>query len=154
MDSGQWSGIQNSREVQFFFLNFIKNIIFEVIKKILLMKIQKFEDIIAWQKSQDLAVDIYNFFKASKDWDFKNQICRAAVSISNNIAEGFDRSSHPEFRKFLFFSLASCSEVKSMLYLAQRLSYLTEENTKILLSRSTEISKIITGLIRSLEIKR
>ncbi len=117
------------------------------------MKIQKFEEIIAWQKSQDLAVNIYSQFKDIKDWDFRNQICRAVVSISNNIAEGFDRSSHPDFRKFLFFSLASCSEVKSMLYLAKRLNYLKEEPTQMLLQKSTEISKIITGLIKSLDNK-
>ncbi len=75
------------------------------------MAIQKFEDIIAWQKGQDLAVLIYSHFKENKDWDFRNQICRASVSISNNIAEGFDRSSNADFKKFLFYSLASCSQV-------------------------------------------
>ncbi len=114
------------------------------------MKIQKFEEIVAWQKAQDLAVEIYFLSKDNKDWGFKNQICRATVSISNNIAEGFDRSSGLEFRKFLFISLASCSEVKSMLYLSKRLDYLTETNTNALLLKSSEISKIITGLIKSL----
>lgn len=114
------------------------------------MKIQKFEEIVAWQKAQDLAVEIYFLFKDNKDWDFRNQICRATVSISNNIAEGFDRSSSLEFRKFLFISLASCSEVKSMLYLSKRLNYLTEKNTDSLLQKSSEISKIITGLNKSL----
>ncbi len=51
------------------------------------MKIQKFEDIIAWQRAQDLAIDLYVQFKDNKDWDFRNQICRPKVSISNNIAE-------------------------------------------------------------------
>ncbi len=114
------------------------------------MKLQKFEDIIAWQKAQDFTVEIYAVFKDNKDWDFRNQICRASVSISNNIAEGFDRSSHADFRRFLFFSLASCSEVKSMLYLACRLKYIEQETTDKLIIRSTEISKIITGLIKSL----
>jgi four helix bundle protein len=115
------------------------------------MKIQKFEDIIAWQKAIDFGEDIYLQFVNIKDWDFKNQICRAAVSISNNIAEGCDRSSKPEFKRFLFFSLGSCSEVKSMLYLAQKLDYLNEEQTKLLLGNAIEISKILTGLIKSLE---
>lgn len=61
------------------------------------MKIIKFEDIIAWQKSQNFTFDIYSTFKDLKDWDFRNQICRASVSISNNIAEGFDRSSNTDF---------------------------------------------------------
>lgn len=117
------------------------------------MRIQKFEDIIAWQKSQELAVEIYAIFTISKDFGFKDQICRASVSISNNIAEGFDRSSDVEFVRFLFYALGSCSEVKSMLYLAVKLKYLTEEKTNILIASTIEISKIITGLIKSLRNK-
>lgn len=114
------------------------------------MHIIKFEDIIGWQKAQDFTVDIYDAFREIKDWDFRNQICRASVSISNNIAEGFDRSSNAEFRRFLYISLGSASEVKSMLYLATRLNYLSSEKQSIMLEQINEISKIITGLIKSL----
>ncbi len=55
------------------------------------MTIRKFEDIIAWQKAQDFAEDIYKIFRNHKDFGFREQICRASVSVSNNIAEGFDR---------------------------------------------------------------
>jgi len=65
------------------------------------MAIQRFEDIIAWQKAQDLAVEIYNVFQTSRDFGFRDQICRAVVSISNNIAEGFDRSFDADFKRFL-----------------------------------------------------
>lgn len=115
------------------------------------MQIIKFEDIIAWQKAQDLAVEIYSVFNSSKDFSFKDQICRATVSISNNIAEGFDRSSNTDFKRFLFISLASCSEVKSMLYLAERLNYLEKEDAEQLQMKCVEISKIISGLIKSLK---
>lgn len=114
------------------------------------MAIQKFEDIIAWQKGQDLAVEIYAVFKDSKDYGFKDQICRATVSISNNIAEGFDRSSKADFSRFLYFAISSCSEVKSMLYLAKRLEYIDNQTKKRLLEQGNEISKIIRGLIKSL----
>ena len=114
------------------------------------MKVVKFEDLIAWQKAQDFAVEIYSCFGESKDWDFRNQICRAAVSISNNIAEGFDRSSNADFVRFLFNALGSASEVKSMIYLAKRLKYIDSEVEEKLLSRNIEISKIISGLIKSL----
>lgn len=70
------------------------------------MKILKFEDIIAWQKAQDLAVAIYQAFEHSRDYSFKDQIQRASVSISNNIAEGFDRGSQKEFIRFLYISLS------------------------------------------------
>ena len=115
------------------------------------MTIQKFEDVIAWQKSQDLAVRIYHSLSGVKDFGFKDQICRAAVSISNNIAEGFDRSSNADFVRFLYISLASCSEVKSMLYLAEKLYYLPNSEAEKLRVKSTETSRIITGLIKSLK---
>jgi four helix bundle protein len=114
---------------------------------------QKFEDIIAWQKSQDLAVEVYSTFKDLKDFGFKDQICRAAVSISNNIAEGFDRSSDADFSRFLYISLASCSELKSMLYLAKKINYLNGSKRDDLIMKTSEISKIITGLIKSLKTK-
>ena len=115
------------------------------------MAIQKFEDIIAWQKAQDLAVDIYCLFRDLKDFGFRDQIYRATVSISNNIAEGFDRSSDADFARFLYISTASCSEVRSMVYLAERLSYISIEKRDELLSKSHEISKIIRGLIKSIK---
>jgi four helix bundle protein len=114
------------------------------------MKIQKFEDIVAWQKAQEFAVEIYATFRELKDFTFKNQICGAVISISNNIAEGFDRSSNADFARFLYIALGSCSEVRSMIYLAVRLNYLNEEKANHLNQISNEISKIITGFIKSI----
>ena len=114
------------------------------------MFIQKFEDIIAWQKAQDFTVEIYDLFASHKDYGFRDQICRSAISISNNIAEGFDRSSDADFSRFLYIALGSCSEVKSMLYLAERLNYLPTEKKTYFLEQANIISKIIRGLIRSL----
>jgi four helix bundle protein len=79
------------------------------------MKIKKFEDIIAWQKAQDLTVEIYLVFKVLKDYGFKDQICRASVSVSNTIAEGFDRSSLADFKRFLYMALGSYSEINALL---------------------------------------
>jgi len=115
------------------------------------MSIQKFEDIIVWQKSQDFSVAIYNEFKNNKDYSFNDQIKRASVSISNNIAEGFDRSSNPDFKRFLYFALASNSEVRSMLYLAVRLKFISKEISEELIKSSNEIARMIFGLIKSLK---
>ena len=115
------------------------------------MAIQKFEDIIVWQKAQDFSVAIYSEFKNNKDFSFNDQIKRASISISNNIAEGFDRSSNPDFKRFLYFSLASNSEVRSMLYLAIKLNFLPEESAKKLIDSSNEIARMIFGLIKSLK---
>lgn len=63
--------------------------------------IVRFEDLIAWQKARDLAVEIYRTFKSVNDFDFKSQVRSAAVSVSNNIAEGFDSRSKKDFIRFL-----------------------------------------------------
>lgn len=118
------------------------------------MAVQKFEDLIAWQKAQDVAIDIYANFDTIKDFSFRNQICSAVVSISNNIAEGFDRSSDADFARFLYISLGSASEVRSMLYLAERLKYIKEKNRNDLINKVDEVSKIIRGLIKSLRSKQ
>jgi len=68
------------------------------------VKINRFEEIIAWQKAKELATAIYSHFKSNKDYDFRDQIQRASVSIMNNIAEGFERRSNIEFRQFLFIA--------------------------------------------------
>ena len=114
------------------------------------MAIQKFEDIVAWQKAQALAVDVYTAFGKNKDLGFKDQIFRSVVSVSNNIAEGFDRDSDAEFSRFLHYSIASCSEVRSMVYLAERLKYISSEQKTDLLQKTFEVSKIIRGLIKSM----
>ncbi len=64
------------------------------------MKIEKFEDIISWNKSRELTTNIYNQFRDCRDFSFRDQIQRACVSIMNNIAEGFERRGDKEFRLF------------------------------------------------------
>jgi four helix bundle protein len=114
------------------------------------MRVSKFEDLLVWQKSIDLAISVYNLFEKNQDWGFKNQIQRASVSIANNIAEGFDRSSDKEFKRFLFIALGSASEVRSLNYLSFKLKYVSaEEYIKCNVSL-IEISKMLNGLSRSL----
>ncbi len=115
------------------------------------MTVQRFEDLKMWQKSQDLAVLIYQHFSPSKDYGFKDQITRASVSISNNIAEGFERQSNADFKRFLYFALASNSELRSMLYLSERLSYLESEKSKELIGITNEVSKMLYSFIKSMK---
>lgn len=84
------------------------------------MTIQRFEDCIAWQKAQDLAVDVYRQFASLRDFGFKDQIQRAALSISNNIAEGFDRLTTNDLIHYLGIAIGSTNETKSMFYLAKK----------------------------------
>lgn len=114
------------------------------------MKAERFEDLICWQKSKDLAVKIYKSFKSSGDFGFRDQIQRAAVSVSNNIAEGFERRSNKEFTQFLYIAKGSAGEVRSMLYIALDLDYISKEQFQNFFNDCLEISKITSGLIKSL----
>ncbi|MBT8302871.1 MAG: four helix bundle protein, partial [Bacteroidia bacterium] len=90
-------------------------------------------------------------FNDSKDFSFRDQIKRASVSISNNIAEGFDRNSNADFTRFLYFSLASNSEVRSMLYLSIRLNFIEKKEAQLLIEDTNEISRMLHGLIKSIK---
>lgn len=114
------------------------------------MKFETFEDILAWQKSINLCIEIYSQFGKISDRDFKSQILRASVSISNNIAEGFERLSDAEFKRFLFIAKGSVGEVRSMLYLAKHLKFISTENFEKLFPKCVEISKMLSGLVKSL----
>ena len=114
------------------------------------MKFERFEDIKAWQGALDLTVDVYSNFGELKSSGFKDQIQRASVSIMNNIAGGFERKSNNEFKQFLFIAKGSCGEVRSMLVLAKRLKKIREEKADELYNLSEEISKMLSGLIRTL----
>jgi len=115
------------------------------------MAVTRFEDLLVWQKSQDLAVLIYTHFSLCKDYGFKDQISRAIVSVSNNIAEGFERNSNADFSRFLYISLGSISEVRSMLYLSVRLEIISTELSEELIQKTNEISKMLYGLIQSMK---
>lgn len=114
------------------------------------MKIEKFEDIISWQKSKKLTKELYKLFENTNDFAFKNQILRASLSIMNNIAEGFERKTNKEFKFFLFVAKGSSGEVRSMLNLALDLNKIDEKSFNRLYNLSMEISKLHSGLIKKL----
>ena len=114
------------------------------------MVIKKFEDISSWKKSKELVLLVYETFKDSKDFGFKNQIERASVSVMNNIAEGFERQTNNEFRQFLYIAKGSVGEVRSMLYLALELERIDKNQFDKIYKLSIEISKLLAGLIKVL----
>ncbi len=114
------------------------------------MKIENFEDIEAWKESRILVTEIYSYFKNNKDYGFRDQIQRAAISIMSNIAEGFDRESNKEFIRFLIISKGSVSELKSLTYAALDLKYIKEERSQNIVERCTKIIKLLNGFIRYL----
>src|SRR5215471_10649180 len=92
-------------------------------------KIERFTDILAWQKARILTKDIYALTRQgafARDFGLAGQMQRASVSIMSNIAEGFARSGLAEFQQFLSISKASCAEVESLLYVAFDAGYINQ----------------------------
>ena len=116
--------------------------------------VKRFEDLDAWNVSRELANLIYSFGRGGalgKDYGFRDQIQRAAVSVMNNIAEGFERGSNKDFAKFLFIARASTGEVRSMLYLALDQKYITPEQFKEAHDLCVRESQLCWGLIKHLQ---
>ena len=114
------------------------------------MEIRSFKDLLVWQKANIFSVEIYKTFSDSRDFSFRDQIQRAAMSVPNNIAEGYARQSDKAFRNFLFIAKGSAAEVESMLSAAQMLGYITQENEKLLANTIHEIYKMINGFMKKL----
>jgi len=120
-------------------------------------KINRFEDLIAWQKARVLTRDIYQVTRQvefAKDFGLRDQIQRAAVSIMSNIAEGFERYNPNEFHHFFSIAKASCAEVRSQLYVALDVDYLDTDQFSSLLDLAKETGRIIGGLRVSVEKRR
>jgi four helix bundle protein len=111
-------------------------------------EIMRFEDLDVWKKSAQLACEIFKATADLKDWGFRDQITRSALSISSNIAEGFERDSHRECARFLSFAKGSSGELRSQLYIAQDIGYLSKEQVKTWVADCTSISKMLSALIR------
>jgi len=120
-------------------------------------KIERFEDLVAWQKARALTREIYkitNKTELKKDFDLKDQIQRVAVSIMANIAEGFERGKASEFHQFLSIAKASCAELRSHLYVALDAAYLDQEAFSQLKLQAEEVRRVVAGLRASAQRRR
>ena len=115
--------------------------------------IEKFEDLKIWQDARVLVGAVYSIMKENRDFGFRDQIQRASVSVMNNIAEGFERNSDAEFKRFLDIAKASAGEVRSMLYLAEDLNYISQEKARELRVCSNNLSGAISNLMKYLSKK-
>ena len=116
--------------------------------------IGRFEDIVAWQKARVLTREIYRVTDATgfaRDFGLRDQIRRASVSVMANIAEGFERAGRAEFHQFLVVAKASCAEVRSHLYVALDVGYITEDVFRGLSDLTEEEGRIIGGLRRTVD---
>jgi four helix bundle protein len=120
-------------------------------------RIERFEELIAWQKARTLSREIYEITRRgafARDFGLSGQIQRAAVSIMSNIAEGFERGGRGEFHQFLSTAKASCAELRSQLYVALDVGYLDQQKFHVLLKHAEEVARIIGGLRASVAKQR
>ena len=107
---------------------------------------KSFEELMAWQKARELTKLIYGYAKKENlrtDFGLVDQICRAAVSVMSNIAEGFERGSREEIIYFLYIAKASCGEVRAQLYVALDQGYISRDEFQ----RAVELAKYVSALI-------
>jgi four helix bundle protein len=118
------------------------------------VQIRRFEDLTAWQIARELTNQIYFVTKEeslSRDFGFVDQIRKAALSVMNNISEGFERGSNKDFVRFLFIARGSAGEVRSMLYIALDQNYMNVETFDRCIELSVRCSQLCWGLIKHLQ---
>lgn len=114
-------------------------------------RVERFENLEAWKLARDVTGDIYRITSSGKfnsDFALRDQIRRATISISSNIAEGFERNGDKEFMQFLTIAKGSCGEVRSQLYLALDQQYISQDEFIAINGKLCETSRIISGLIK------
>ena len=117
----------------------------------------RFEDIEAWQVGMELTVQLHALFGGDRGhghfW-LKDQVLRAAISITCNIAEGFGRGSDAEFARFLSYARGSAVEVESCLYVAERVSFLSLAQAEPLREQAHRCSQMVSKLQSYLQPQR
>jgi four helix bundle protein len=120
-------------------------------------KITCFEDLIVWQKAQDIAVKIYQLVEENefirKDFSLKDQFKSAALSISDNIAEGFEYNNNPDFHRFLRISKGSCGEIRNKIHFARRLEFINGTAAEALINEVKILGSQIGELIKKVRLK-
>jgi four helix bundle protein len=117
---------------------------------------KSFEEFEVYKKSillTKLVFELLNNKNFDKEFGFKDQMKRAVLSITNNIAEGSEYNNNRQFVRFLKYSKGSCAEVRNMLILSKELGFCEEENIKIIYEMSIEISQNISNFIKYLNSK-
>lgn len=118
-------------------------------------EIESFEDLDVWKRGCQLAVDVHVALADSKDFALRGQMERSALSIPSNIAEGAERENTAEYINFLRYSKGSCGELRTQLYVAerirQRIGAPPMEGSREMITETRELSRMIRGLITSLK---
>jgi len=119
-------------------------------------KIENFEDLDIWKLSIKLASDIFKLSqkgKLEKDFGTKDQIRRASLSVSSNIAEGFEYNNNKQFLRFLNYAKGSLGELRSQIYLLKEVNYIDEQEFQDLTNQSLNLIKKVKSLMNYLNTK-
>jgi four helix bundle protein len=110
-----------------------------------------FEDLIVWKRSCQLAVSLYNLLKNSKEYFLRDQMLRAAISIPSNIAEGSERESIPDFKRFIAIAKGSAAELRTQVYIGGKIGFLDTDDAHSMVTELKQISRMLQGLSMSLK---
>ena len=115
---------------------------------------QNFRKLHVWKKSHQLALDVYALtpqLQRREAWPLRDQMFRAAIAVSSNIAEGTGRGSDPDFRRFLWAALGSCNELDAQLLLGRDLEFISGEVHTRVGNGLSEVRRMLIGLIQRLK---
>jgi four helix bundle protein len=115
-------------------------------------RIQSYKDLGVWQKSVELAIDVYSVtrrFPAHERYAMADQIQRAAVSVASNIAEGWGKSGSGYYLNAISHARGSLRELETLLLIAHRVGYIKRETFLVLAERTDEIARMLFSLSRS-----
>ena len=110
----------------------------------------KYENLEVWKRAAALSSTLYLYFRECKDFGFRDQITRSGLSIPSNIAEGIERESDKESRRFLDIAQGSCTELKTQIYIGMKIEYIEREKGKQWIDEVTQLNRMIGGLKKSL----
>jgi len=114
------------------------------------MSYRSFEELEVWKRACQLAVELYGVLKESREYGLRDQMQRAAVSIASNIAEGSERGGK-DFTRFLRMARGSAAELRTQLYIAKKVGIVPPDRLSALINETKELSKMLTGLAKSLK---
>jgi four helix bundle protein len=115
------------------------------------MPYSSFENLDVWKRACRLSVRVYEILKDCRDYSLKDQMCRAAVSIASNIAEGAERDSRKEFIRFLHIAKGSAAELRTQVYIATKIGLIGSELQRELVEELITLSKMLHQLAASLK---
>ncbi len=109
----------------------------------------RFEDLEVWKNSCRLCVNLYKILSECRDYSFKDQVTRCALSVPSNIAEGYERGSNKDAIKFFYYARGSAGELRTQIYIGIKIGYFDNEKGLSLINEAEQISKMLSALIKS-----